>query len=44
VTASAEFEIFQAAEEDEEVIRRIVTGQREELERVHFERCPALRS
>ena len=30
--ASAEFEVFQAAEEDEEVIGRIVSTQRKELE------------
>ena len=33
VRASAEFEIFQEVEKDEEVIGRIVAAQREELER-----------
>ena len=33
VRASADYEVFRAAEEDEEVIGRIVAAQREELER-----------
>ena len=33
VRASADYEVFQAAEEDESVIGRIVSAQRDELER-----------
>jgi cell division protein FtsB len=33
VRASADYEVFEAAEEDESVIGRIVAAQREELER-----------